>query len=241
MTEVIKEFFEKTRPFGIPIAICQTGSHAYGLNTATSDEDYKGVFIPNPKYLFGVDKVEQLKVKGDDWVCHEIRQFVSIIRKQNPTMMEFLFMEPIYTSEQWEALREPLRGLITREAFKPYSAYVLSQLTKAKFRQPIAKRSELIEKFGYDTKFMSHVARLAVQCIYLMTTAAIPVRVPEPHRTHVLKIKNGELTKEEAIAYCEELDKQMHDAYVCSVLPKTVDFQAFEYEVFIPIMKEIGD
>lgn len=239
---VIETFHQSLEPFGVPIVIYRVGSHAYGLNTPDSDEDFRGIFIGDAEYQLGLQKVEQVRIKEDDWVCHEIKQFIHILIKQNPTIMELLFIEsPVYTTLFWDNLKPLLKGLISKESFKPYSAYVLSQLTKAKFRNPSEKRLELIQQFGFDTKYMSHVARLAIQCIYLMRDGHIPVKVPEQFRNDVMNIKMGKVTKEEALAYCEDLDKKMYEAYKVSTLPEKADIKNFENNIYIPLMKQIVD
>lgn len=235
----IREFFDKTKPYGVPIMICQTGSHAYGLNTATSDEDWRGVFIPNLDYLLGLKTVEQVKVKDDNWICHDIRQFVKIALKQNPTILEMLFIEPIYSTQIWNHLCLELRATIRKSAFIPYSAYIRSQLHKGKARNPIGKRKEGVEASGYDKKFTSHVARLAVQCIGLMRDGIIPVKVPEPYRTAIISIKSGDVAKEDAFAYCEALDIQMYREYQSSKLPENFNINKFEEEIYLPLMLKL--
>lgn len=235
-----QEFRDKLVNFGYPIMICQTGSRAYGLETTASDYDYKGVFIPKNEYLIGLKTVNQVKVNDDCWVCHSLAHYVDKMIGQNPTLLEVLFIEErIYTSPIWEAILPELRKLVYKEAFKPYSAYIFSQLQKVRFRQPSAKRLELIQEYGYDTKYMSHVARLAIQCTYLMREHYIPVRVPESHRSDVMNIKLGKWDKHTALTYCEGLDRELKEAYNVSTLPTSIDINKFEREVYIPLIKRL--
>ena len=238
--EICGQFERGVENFGCPIMIAQVGSHAYGLNTPSSDEDYRGVFFPLEKYVYGLQTVEQVKVKGDDWVCHDIRQYVKLLLKQNPTIMELLFIPPaelVLCVKDWLDFLPHLKKLVTKKAFLPYSAYVRAQLQKAINRQPVGKRSRVVEELGYDTKFMSHCARLAVQCIALMQTGEIPVRVPLEYRGNIMAIKENKVEKSEAIAYIEGLDSKMHEAYKQSVLPEIADVETFESQVFMPYMK----
>lgn len=240
--DIIDIFKQKTAPFGELVFICRTGSKAYGLDTPESDDDFRSIFIPKVKYILGLQNVEQIKVKDDDWIAHDIRQFIKIVIKQNPTILEMLFADKIvYESPLWVELRPKLKQLITKQAFKPYSAYVKSQLRKAELDKITQKRKELIEKYEYDCKFMSHVARLAVQCIYLMETGEIPVKVPHPFRTTIMAIKTGKVKKDDAWAYCNALDIQMHESYKKSKLSESVDLNKFEHEVYIPLMRRILD
>jgi hypothetical protein len=236
----IVAFNAKVFDFGYPIIIAQTGSRAYGLETETSDWDYRGVFIPKNEYIIGLKTVEQIKVLEDCWVCHSLEHYVEKMIGQNPTLLELLFVDSyMYTHPIWNELLPELRKLVYAHAFKPYSAYVLSQLNKARFRHPTMKRYELIQEHGYDTKFMSHVARLAVQCTFLMRDGYIPVKVPEPFRSEIMQIKLGLMDKHEALLYCEDLDKKMHEAYTQTKLPKSIDINKFEREVYMPLMKRI--
>lgn len=239
--DIIDSFFRGTEKFGSLIMVCQTGSKAYGLDTPESDTDARGIFVPHVKYLLGLHKVEQIKISGDDFVCHDIRQFIHILIGQNPTIMEMLYTEPIFETPFWAEYAPKFRQLIHRKAFKSYSAYVRSQLYKAKNRKPIGKRSRIVEAVGFDTKFCSHVARLAVQCIYLMSEGYIPVKVPEPYRTDIMGIKTGEWSKEKAITYCEHLDETMHLAYLKSKLPESIDLEQFEKNIYVPMIKKIID
>lgn len=235
---VVEQFKEKLLPFGVPLVIHQVGSHAYGLNTETSDEDFRGIFLPLPEYVIGLKTVEQVKILGDDWVSHNIQQFVHILIKQNPTFMELLFIEnPIYKLPMWDDILPHLKTLIHRGAFKPYSAYVRSQLAKSD-REFIGKRRERAEALDYCPKFMAHTARLAVQGTYLMREGYIPVKVPEPFRTDIMKIRRGTLPRTEVLSYCDELDKKMHEAYKNSTLPESIDINKFEKEFYIPLMKK---
>lgn len=237
--EVINIFMDKCKPFGEPIVICEVGSRAYGLSTPESDFDYRAVFLPNIEYLIGLKKVEQIQIKEEDWVATELRRFCSIIIKQNPTMLEMLYIDaPIYETDIWRELKTELKKLVTKKAFIPYNAYVQSQKLKLINRNPIAKRKDLIDKFGYDVKFSSHMLRLSVQCQFLMRDGYIPVKVPEPYRSLIMEVKNGQWTKELVLKYAEELDKESYTAYQNSKLPETCDVEVFERDCLIPLLHD---
>lgn len=238
--DVKDRFKESLINFGSPIMICQTGSKAYGLDTPLSDDDYKAIFIPHTKHLIGLEKVEQVKIQGDCWVAHSVGHYVKRMIGQAPSLLELLFTEGVdFETYSWRDILKPaLKKLVYKDAFIPYSEYVKSQLYKARNSKVTEKRQDLILEHGYDTKFMSHVARLAVQCMYLMREHYIPVRVPEPYRNEVLKIKTGKMNKHEALVYCEELQKIMNDAHANSTLQTSIDVDSFEKDVYIPLLKQ---
>ena len=70
------------------------GSHAYHLNTPTSDEDFGGVFICPKDDLMGLrsEYVEQVADEKNDRVYYELGRWVELLLKSNPTALESLFI-----------------------------------------------------------------------------------------------------------------------------------------------------
>ena len=79
------------------ILLVRHGSHAYGTNTATSDEDFKGVAIPPQEYIFGFTKrfeQAELKAPNPDAVIYDIRKFFTLAADCNPNIIEVLHTDP---------------------------------------------------------------------------------------------------------------------------------------------------
>jgi predicted nucleotidyltransferase len=79
------------------VLLVRHGSHAYGTNVATSDEDFKGVAIPTKKYFLGtMHRVEQaeLKAPDPDAVIYDIRKFFNLAADCNPNIIEVLHTDP---------------------------------------------------------------------------------------------------------------------------------------------------
>lgn len=79
------------------VLLVRHGSHAYGTNTATSDEDFKGVAIPTKKYFLGtMHRFEQaeLKAPDPDVVVYDIRKFFNLAADCNPNIIEVLHTDP---------------------------------------------------------------------------------------------------------------------------------------------------
>src|SRR4051812_7259396 len=74
-----------------------TGSHAYGMNTPTSDTDYRGLFYaPKDVYLSAFKVIEQVEGFGDkkDSVVYELKKYIKLLVDQNPNIMELLWVDP---------------------------------------------------------------------------------------------------------------------------------------------------
>jgi predicted nucleotidyltransferase len=79
------------------VLLVRHGSHAYGTNVATSDEDFKGVAIPTKKYFLGtMHRFEQaeLKAPDPDAVIYDIRKFFNLAADCNPNIIEVLHTDP---------------------------------------------------------------------------------------------------------------------------------------------------
>jgi len=122
------------------------GSHLYGTNTPTSDEDFSGVILPTENQLFGFERLEQIdesikskdkfgKNKKDaiDCVYYELRKFCKLAIDNNPNIIEQLFVNTdnlIFSNTYGQELLKynylfPYVGLKTK-----FLAYAFSQKHK---------------------------------------------------------------------------------------------------------------
>lgn len=107
------------------------GSHAYGLNIETSDEDFKGVAVPPPEYTSGfLRKFEQAESKEPDMVIFDIRKFMSLAADCNPNIIEVLFSEPMLITWAGEALVEARHRFLSKRAKHTFSGYAVAQLRR---------------------------------------------------------------------------------------------------------------
>ena len=80
----------------------RVGSHLYGLNTEHSDEDFLGVFIrPTREVLSFFHNEETYVTKEPDTTLHELKKFMYLAAKGNPTILELLFV-PEYEVLEYE-------------------------------------------------------------------------------------------------------------------------------------------
>jgi len=110
-----------------------SGSRAYGTNLPHSDTDLKGVFILPEKEFFGLSYIPQISNETNDEVFYELRRFVELLLKNNPTVLELLgtpadciiYKHPLF--EQFKAA-DFLSGLC-RQSF---AEYAVAQIRKAR-------------------------------------------------------------------------------------------------------------
>jgi predicted nucleotidyltransferase len=67
-----------------------SGSRAYGTDLPHSDTDLKGVFILPEDQFFGLEYTPQIANDTNDEVFYELRRFVELLLKNNPTLLDLL-------------------------------------------------------------------------------------------------------------------------------------------------------
>lgn len=116
------------------IFMTRHGSHAYGLNTPTSDEDFKGFAMPPYQYIYGyLNKFEQGESHDPDCVLYDIRKFFVLAADCNPSIIEVLFTDPsawILTSPAFKDVVAARDSFLSRKAKHTFSGYAISQLKR---------------------------------------------------------------------------------------------------------------
>ena len=134
------------------ILLGQSGSHAYGTNTPTSDLDYKGILVPPIRfYTSPFRSVEQVGWKLKDGKFHlgahlsnisgaeeegtiyALTKFMKLAAACNPNVVELLFTDPaqiVKTTPAGLYLVENRRKFLSQRAGKTFTGYAMSQLKR---------------------------------------------------------------------------------------------------------------
>jgi hypothetical protein len=124
----------------------RTGSHLYGTNVETSDEDFLGVFIPTEDYVFGLLNVEEvdkgIKSKNElgknnpdavDKKIYEFRRFLNLCLGNNPNILESIFVNKdniIYIDDIGEELIGMYDAFVSKLCVNKFISYAKSQKHK---------------------------------------------------------------------------------------------------------------
>lgn len=213
------------------ILLAPTGSHAYGTATETSDHDYKGVCIPPVDYYLGLEAFNEYNNTGgknfkntkddvDVNIIH-INKFVKDAMLGVPNNIEILFVEPeqfIKLTGLGEILLDNRKLFLSKQIKNKFGGYAYSQMQKMKARQ------DLVDKFGYDTKFFMHSIRLLTSAIDILLDADFSTL--RPNRAMLLDCRNGAYTFEEALELVDYYDKLLQISFEKSKLPAHPDYKA---------------
>ena len=84
-------------------------------------------------------------------------------------------------------------------------------------------RPELIEIYGFDTKYAMHMVRLGVPGVELLESGRITLPIPEPWLTWLRDLRQRGHTRDEALEAAEELEGRIDALLDTSPLPRDPD------------------
>ncbi len=210
---------------------CLVGSQAYGTATAGSDEDFKGIFVPPRSSLIGVKPQKPTITHSQDDVSYSLRHFVSLSMRCSPNILELLYCDTdhiMVSSDEGNELRKNRDLFLTKQCIKPYVNYAKEQLMLAS-KKPQNRgrgRTELIEQFGYDTKFALHTIRLLESAIEILRDGTLIVT--RPNAKELIAIKDGSRFAgfDEFSQYAQKLIEDLKQLEDKTTLPESPNIEA---------------
>jgi predicted nucleotidyltransferase len=135
MKQELFNLIQSKAPGSIPLYLVVRGSHAYGTNLPTSDTDYAGVFVQDLDSILGMSYVEQVNDDNNDIVIYELRRFLELLAKNNPTILELLNTPEdcvIYKHPAFDVIFENRDKFLTKVCSQSFGGYAVAQIKKAK-------------------------------------------------------------------------------------------------------------
>ena len=110
------------------------GSHAYGLETNSSDVDVRGITLNSKFDLLGLDKgFEQFTDNPTDTVIYSFNKMMKLLIGCNPNTVEILGLKPehyLYLSNIGQELLDNKHLFLSKRAAFTFGAYASSQLRR---------------------------------------------------------------------------------------------------------------
>lgn len=226
-------------PFGEPGYSVLAGSRLYGIDTVESDYDYVAALIEPRDYRVGIVNYhptgkqpqhgfEQHEFSGDNFEgsAYSLWKLASMFAEGNPTVLCLLFAEPIQDlyGINTDEFREIVVSARSGHRFMKYMQAQRKSMIGQRAQH--VKRLELIDAYGYDTKFAGHLIRLGYQGCEFLDTGSITLPMPESERQAVLGIRTGQWRMDDVIALSENLEAEMEKSLGRTPLPAEADFDA---------------
>lgn len=219
------------RPFweSRAIYVVRSGSHAYGTNIPTSDEDTRGVCIPPADYLVGLRKWQVYKDDKRDCTIYGLHHYAGLALTNNPQSIEVLFVR------ECDILRITPLGRVLREVAPIFLSKLVGRTARGIANQHVetlrdrhssrhGKHAELIDQYGFDTKDASHIIRTMRMAAETLATGV--VNTYRPDRDELRAIRTGEWSFEQVLDEVDRLHAVLAAAIASSSLPDEPDFEA---------------
>lgn len=118
----------------------RVGSHAYGMNIATSDEDFAGIFVQSIDHFFGLKAFdEQVEHSQEtDTSLYSLRKYANLAVANNPNVMELMFVhddDVIFMDDVMQELRRVRHAFLSQKCAKTYVGYASAQLHRIRSHQ----------------------------------------------------------------------------------------------------------
>lgn len=220
-------------------SVVGSGLHGIAIE-GTDDHDEMGVFIEPPEYVLGtkspIDTVVfrtagegQRSRPGDlDLIRHSLRKYVSLAIKGNPNFLLLLYAPEdklvIKQAPLGDELRELAPAIVSKRAVRQTLGYLQGQLKRLTENRKLPKRPELVERYGFDTKYASHAVRLGMQAWELASNGDIELPMREDMRCTVRAVKTGEYTFNAVIDMIARWELYTEAALRNSLLPDEPDY-----------------
>lgn len=213
----------------------QVGSGAHGTAIEGQDDrDEMGVCREPMELVCGLSTFEHYTMRtqpegvrsgpGDlDLIVYGLRRFCRLAAKGNPSILGLLYL-PEYITNTIVGLH--LIGLrdafISRRAGEAFLGYLVSQRRALSGeRSKRVQRPELVERYGYDTKFAMHALRLGLQGIEYISTGHISIPIREPDLALVRSVREGQLSLAQTMAEIDSVEARLRE--VVSAIEWRVD------------------
>jgi len=223
------------------------GSVAYGASADASDMDCFGFCIPPKEIVFPYSiggeivgfgrQLQSFNVwsehhieakdirKQYDFSIYNIVDFFQLAMENNPNILDVLFLPRrcvLHSTPVGEHVRANRKLFLHKGSFHKFRGYMFSQMSKIKNKTNSSnpKRAALIEAHGYDTKFASHVIRLALEAEQILVEHDLDIE----RNSEILKsIRRGEWTLEKIDQWATEKERALELSYASSNLRHSPD------------------
>lgn len=217
------------------------GSQAHGTNVAgTDDRDEMGIAVEPRTHVLGLYRFDQWLYRtaehegsrsgpGDlDLVIYGLQKYMRLAAAGNPSVLALLFCpNPIVWTPQGKMLQDAAGALVSRDAGARFLGYLTSQRDKMLgTRGNRTNRPELIEQYGFDTKFAGHAVRLGYQGVEFLTTGRMTLPMPEDIRSWIVALRTGGHTQADALERIEDYRAQIETLMKAPDMPRHADKDA---------------
>lgn len=235
-------------PPGTTILTVEVGSTLYGVaaQDGVDDLDLVSVVVEHPDYVTGLKRWdshvwrtaadgERSGARDIDHTYHSLRKFMRLACQGNPSILCALFAPKHklhHDTALGLAMQEMYPSVVSRQALPRYRGYMRSQALRLLGEKGVGRgartgaRPELVERYGYDTKFAMHMVRLGLQGRELAETGRLVLPMKGVDRGVAKAVRHGQWSVDEALNFAVHLDGELAELEQDCALPAEPDYEA---------------
>lgn len=239
MAESLRELAERNEIIRIV-----NGSKLYGTDVDSSDDDFQAIFIEPVRSVYVGGKMETVQLRdkpegvrseaGDvDCTSYSLRHFAKLAAGGNPSVLTLLSAPDsavVSETDLGAALRQPTmqQKFASKQAAPRFRGYMFRQKERMLGERGghIPKRPELVEKYGFDTKYANHVLRLGIQGCEFLRRGYMTLPMDEDDVNMLLRVRGGEYTFEQVVELIGAVERDLERAITACKLPDDPDYEA---------------
>lgn len=222
--------------FPAPILEIVVGStlHGTSVQDGLEDLDMMAVVVERPRQFVGfgpvdtwVHRTKPVGVRSEagdlDIAVYGLRKFLGLALKGNPAIL-LAFFAPEEFIKRHDVRGRQLQALapyiVSKQCFSPFRGYMKQQHERllGLRGQRNVTRPELVDRYGYDTKYAGHIVRLGFQGEEVLMTGKMTLPMPEEQRQLVLKVRTGGYTLAGVSEIIIDSEKRLQTAFEKSTL-----------------------
>jgi uncharacterized protein len=222
------------------------GSSITGITAPNSEQDYdyNSVFIEPIDYVVGLKRIEHFTWRskpegirseaGDvDYSAYSLRKFISLAMAGNPSILMLLFAPSSnieYVTQIGHEIKFMSEYIASKKAGARFLGYLESQEQRivGEIKGHMPKRPELIQQFGYDTKYAAHALRLGFQGVEYLETGRMTLPIPPDPGNYLRAVRAGEYSLGAVVADLANIKSELKKAIEASPLPEEPDYMYIE-------------
>jgi uncharacterized protein len=214
------------------------GSQLHGAKVEGYDDlDIYGCYVEPPERILGLDALEHFvwssgsnrekNTAADvDVTMYSLHRWGELMLKGNPAILHYLYATgDIPASESvWQLIMGIRERLISQKSALQYLGFASSQrmrLTGERGMGRHGQRPDLVEKYGYDTKFAMHYIRLLLECKDLLQENRLTLPLRE--KGLLIEIRTGKYSQADVFAMGQGLEADCENLLEASDLAEESD------------------
>lgn len=160
-----------------------------------------------------------------DLTVFSLRKWVRLTLQGNPTSLLLLFLPQksiVVKTAIGSTLMELAPAFASRQAIARFLGYLQAQRQRllGERGQKNVNRKELVDKFGFDCKYASHMLRLGYQGVEYAETGRLELPLGEPVRQRIRDVRAGLVPLNDILTECGQVEQQLKDLRDTSPLPE---------------------